>query len=138
MNEEQFFIDQAEGSFPNGAWYFELHYPDGSEIDEATARKKIQMFTFAVMTYIDSPTRWRPRVLTRTRKSSDSDGNVHYTHFILCTRNHEKSRHEIERGWNLYTGGEARSEILPTMHAAERRARTIAKYYLPDQKEVNP
>lgn len=137
MIDEHAFIDQAEGSFPNGAWYFELHYPDGSEIDEATARKKIQMFTFAVMTYIDSPIRWRPRVLTRTRKSS-RDGKVYYTHYIICTRNHEKSRHEIERGWKLYTGGETRSEILPTRNAAERRARTIAKYYLPDQKEDHP
>ena len=133
MNEEQFFIDQAEGSFPNGAWYFELHYPKEVEIDEATARKKIQMFTLAVMAYIDSPIRWRPRVLTRTRKSS-RDGKVYYTHYIICTRNHD----EIERGWKLYTGGEAWSELLPTMRDAERRARTIAKYYLPDQKEVHP
>lgn len=136
MNEEQFFIDQAEGSFPNGAWYFELNYQNKAEITEATARKKIQMFTLAVMTYIDSPIRWRPRVLTRTRKSS-RDGKVYYTHYILCTRNHEKSRYEIERGWNLYTGGAARSEILPTRYAAERRARTIAKYYLTDQKEAH-
>lgn len=136
MNEEQFFIDQAEGSFPNGAWYFELYYHDGAEITEATAKKNIQMFELAVMAYIDSPTRWRSRVMTRTRKSRDSDGNVHYTHYILCTRNHKKSRYEIERGWNLYTGGKARSELLPTGYAAERRARTIAKYYLKEHEEA--
>lgn len=30
MNEEQFFIDQAEGSFPNGAKYY---LPDQKEVN---------------------------------------------------------------------------------------------------------
>lgn len=136
MNEEQFFIERATGAFPDGAWFFELHYPADADIDEETSKRKIGIFRLAVFTAISLNRRMRPKVLTRTRKSSIG-AKMRYTHFILCSRCHELTRHEIERLWTRFTGGAARSELLHTRYVAERRARAIAKYYLPDQKEVH-
>lgn len=134
MNKEDAFIERATGAFPDGAWFFELHYPADADIDAETAKRKIGIFRLAVFTYINLNRRNRVKVLTRTRVSLVGS-KMRYTHFILCNRCHEASRYDVEELWKRFTGGMARSELLHTRYFAERRAHTIAKYYLQDKEE---
>lgn len=132
------FIEHCIGAFPDGAWYYELHCNPDKTPDDETARKQLEIFSRAVESYLEVPmVRTRARVMTRTAKFADKHGDVHYIHYILCTRRHQAAYRDIAQAWHQWTGGSARAEVLHTRADAERRAIAIAHYYLPQEVDPN-
>ena len=130
MKDREWFIEQCIGAFPDGAWYYQLDYHPDKVCDEKKVKKQILYFENAVYDYLDEPLRrCRPRVLTRTKKWSRG-GQIYYTHYMLCSRRREISRRDIAQAWQQWTGGSATSESIQTRAEAERRAVSIAHYYL--------
>lgn len=130
MRDREWFINQCIGAFPDGAWYYQLDYHPDKQVEEERAKEHISFFSACVLRYLnDQWKRRRPRVMTRTKKWS-RDGKIHYTHFMICSRIHERSRFAISDSWEEWMDGTASSELLHTRGDVERRAISIAHYYL--------
>lgn len=136
MKDAEWFKTYCAGAFPHGAWYYELGYQPDEICDERKVRKQIDAFADNVRSYLNTPaTRFRPRVVTRTKKWS-RDGKIHYTHFLLCSKRDDRSRMVISEAWKKITGGTASGRILYTQAEALNRAHSIAYYFLPKEEGI--